>query len=496
MNPQSELERELLDLLDQLESDSHSSELRLKMRGLLMANSELRTYFIQHAHLVGGLRWMVQPVSVDTAGNIRPQTAPRLSQNPRALPLRFANYLFNVRWPVAFATLIVAVVSYGTFALVAWNLRPDRLPNQIPGSDGTVAVVSNSADVHWSPKMEPKGDQASIREGELLKIDSGLMQLELKRGVTLLVEGPAEWTIEGENHATLRSGKLLATVSNQAVGFTLDTPTTQIVDLGTEFGVEIAGGGTTEVQVFRGKVELFPNARDNPSQSAKQPIQLQAGSGIRIEPNGTNQPTLRHVATTPGRFTRQIPPNNAKRLRVSGALASSEWPTCEVRHLIDGSGMHGESHGAVATDTMWLTIPHKNKNAFVLFDLGRVCRLESMKVWNYNDHFSKLPFYESRGVKQADIYVSRTGEWDPLTRPDNWKLVVENREFSLADGTADYASPDKIALNNVETRFVAIVIDEQYQLRKDAPVPDDCVGLSEVQFFGERLVSPPNSTKK
>ena len=42
----------------------------------------------------------------------------------------------------------------------------------------------------------------------------------------------------------------------QAHGFAIGSPNLDLVDRGTEFGLQV-GGGKTEVHVFQGKVELY-----------------------------------------------------------------------------------------------------------------------------------------------------------------------------------------------------------------------------------------------
>ncbi|MCG8617652.1 MAG: FecR family protein, partial [Desulfobacterales bacterium] len=43
----------------------------------------------------------------------------------------------------------------------------------------------------------------------------------------------------------------------EAYRFTVNTPTAKVVDLGTEFGVEVAENGATRATVFDGKIELY-----------------------------------------------------------------------------------------------------------------------------------------------------------------------------------------------------------------------------------------------
>jgi hypothetical protein len=382
----------------------------------------------------------------------------------------------------------IAAVFYGVFVAVAWNLRPDKLPSRSAGGGDPVAVVRDTTNVQWSKNSASKIAESTILQDEPLQMDSGQVTLNLKRGVKLIIDGPAEWSIDGDNQATLRSGKLAAQVPPQAVGFTVQTPTSRIVDLGTEFDVEVSLSGTTEVQVIKGKVELYSDAKrgtDLSATAASQPISLSAGSAVRVEPaRAGGVPVVHKIVATPNRLEGPSGPAKSHPIRVHGTLASSEFPTWESKHLIDGSGMHGDRHDNVP-GTMWMTRYGRVKNEFVLFDLGRPYQLESMKVWNINDSRDRL--HISRGVKQANVYVSTSNKGNPLTDPDDWSLVAENHEFTVAPGTADYATPDVVLLGGVVARFAAIVIlDHLGPDPRGNPPSDFSVGLSEVQFFGSR----------
>jgi hypothetical protein len=70
----------------------------------------------------------------------------------------------------------------------------------------------------------------------------------------------------------------VAKVPQQAIGFSLDTPTARIVDLGTEFGV-IVGLSTTEVHVLQGEVETEVKSPTAP----QPPFRLKKGEALAVE---------------------------------------------------------------------------------------------------------------------------------------------------------------------------------------------------------------------
>ena len=179
------------------------------------------------------------------------------------------------------------------------------------------------------------------------------------------------------------------------------------------------------------------------------------------------------------------------KLFVRGARASSvhnvELYIRGPENLIHNNGLTGDRHYNLPERTMWHSRLGRVKNEFVIFDLGRSCRLDRMKVWNYNEATHRL--YLSRGVKEADVYLSFDGKGDPLSAPEAWSLAVRNFQFNPADGTEDYSTPDVVPLEGAAARYAAIVIHDH--LAPDPRFPHDpyeqCVGLSEVQFFGHPL---------
>ena len=401
--------------------------------------------------------------------------------------------------PALYYATLVALCFYGSFAIVAWNIRPGQLSSDVAGNSASVAVVRDAADVQWAKNTPSKLTESSILSGEPLKIDSGTIELELNTGTKLVVEGPADWSVDGRNSVSLRAGKLIARVPVNALGFTVQTPIAKIVDLGTEFGVETDDKGATEVQVFKGKVELRPSSKlENPKLFGAVTT-LTAGEARRVEVDDATKNVVVHkINSSPNRSAQQAKVSKSRPL-AAAAFASSEGARergRETNNLVNGSGLARGKHTNVADGTMWHAAYGKVKGEFVLFDLFRPCRIESMKVWNYNEgvhpNGDLIKLYEERGVAQADIYVSATGKGDPISQPREWQLVVENRKFALANGTPHYSSPDVIPLGNVEARSAAIVVDSRHHPERTSIY--DCVGLSEVQFFGERL--PPKESLK
>ena len=118
-----------------------------------------------------------------------------------------------------------------------------------------VAMLTRVVDAHWSPSTAPVRTGSALAPG-WLRLESGLAQVVFYSGARVVIEGPSELQLVSPAEAVCPTGRLLAEVPQPARGFRLKTRQLSVVDLGTSFGVD-AAGGQTAVHVFKGKVELF-----------------------------------------------------------------------------------------------------------------------------------------------------------------------------------------------------------------------------------------------
>lgn len=89
-------------------------------------------------------------------------------------------------------------------------------------------------------------------------LKEGYTELTLSNGVQLTLEAPVELNFENPDLIHLYKGNLVANVPEQAIGFTVLTPSSEIIDLGTEFAVGVSDSGASEVHVMQGEVKARP----------------------------------------------------------------------------------------------------------------------------------------------------------------------------------------------------------------------------------------------
>lgn len=116
------------------------------------------------------------------------------------------------------------------------------------------ATLRRSVDVRWAKSSN------SYREGDvlpagLLKFDEGVAEIDFFCGATLVVEGPASLDVESDWSVRVANGRLRANVPPAARGFVVKAAGSEIVDLGTEFALDV-GIENAHVEVIDGEVEL------------------------------------------------------------------------------------------------------------------------------------------------------------------------------------------------------------------------------------------------
>jgi len=114
------------------------------------------------------------------------------------------------------------------------------------------AVVSRIVDAQFADGITyQEGD--SLQPG-LLKLLSGAVQIDFFSGATMLMNEATDVNLISSWEAECARGKVTMHVPPPAIGFRLILPRMRVVDLGTEFGVEV-DGTESSLHVFDGEVE-------------------------------------------------------------------------------------------------------------------------------------------------------------------------------------------------------------------------------------------------
>ena len=107
---------------------------------------------------------------------------------------------------------------------------------------------------------------SEYRDGDVLpngrfQFEEGVAEIDFFCGATLIVEGPAALSIESDWVVEVESGRLRANVPPAARGFVVKAAGSEIVDLGTEFALDV-DSQNARVEVIDGEVEIRGGQHD------------------------------------------------------------------------------------------------------------------------------------------------------------------------------------------------------------------------------------------
>ncbi len=226
----------------------------------------------------------------------------------------------------------------GFLQVVGWHGVAEPMVAQGPAQalPPVVAKVEASLDCDWGGVVNHA--TPDLRQGQQIRFTSGLLEVCYRSGATVVLEGPARYTLADDNSGRLELGKLTAQVPAAAQGFVVATPTAEVTDLGTSFGVVVDEGGPALVQVFQGMVLL---AQRDASGAVAHSVYLEAGQAARVRPDD-QQPQLVDVATAP-RFARYVPRAEEQEAKLRPYAAAD--PDVVVLYHLDGDGLDASGHG-------------------------------------------------------------------------------------------------------------------------------------------------------
>jgi ferric-dicitrate binding protein FerR (iron transport regulator) len=182
-----------------------------------------------------------------------------------------SRWSFFTSWRnVAAAASILALAAAGIFQKF------------IPHSDRQLADLVESQGARWKSCSLPTEIGSRLSAG-VLRLSDGIARLRFAHGAEVTLEGPAELELVTPQICRLLQGSLVAHVPEPARGFTVLTPSAQVIDHGTDFGVSTDAAGHAQVQVMQGEVELR-------HASGTQPLRLNTREMAAITPTSVLAP--------------------------------------------------------------------------------------------------------------------------------------------------------------------------------------------------------------
>lgn len=311
---------------------------RAELMARLRTDAEFRRAFVEEIRMLGQLkavqstepRWLAlgdelgwgadEPaVEVPLEDRVLNRLADPPSPRPRA----------SWRWPVALAASVLLVAGVTLVALFRGK-GPTVQPSD---ALAYVAVLVKSDGAQWEAGGRPELTEGSPVPGGRLRLKSGRATLALFSGVVLSMEGPADLDLREVDRVYCHQGKVRARVPAGAEGFVMLAPGSAVVDLGTEFALNVADG-KVDLMLVEGKAEVSVlNAAGHTLRSelleGQKAVNVDAGAG-----------RIREVPLAPGSFT-PAPELLAPALRLSAAyrgavLKSNPWSYWRFEDLSGG----------------------------------------------------------------------------------------------------------------------------------------------------------------
>ncbi len=265
---------ELPALLDVLAEETISAEQFARLEALVASSPEAAWQYVQRMQMLAGLAKHFAPMPAASSLPDERPTFPGQKHGPRLLGIASLA-----------AALLVALLWW------QWPGATETPLADVELTDNSVAWLTRIVGAEWDPGQEPRRSGMPLPPGSL-RLKAGLAEIQFYCGATVILEGPADFELLTSDKARCTRGKLRASVPPQASGFTIDTPRFQLVDRGTEFGLQVGTTEPAEVHVFKGRVDLQGTAS-----GAGQ--KLMTGQALRMTEDGRATP----LASDATRFT-------------------------------------------------------------------------------------------------------------------------------------------------------------------------------------------------
>ncbi|MDP6545560.1 MAG: FecR domain-containing protein [Phycisphaerae bacterium] len=167
---------------------------------------------------------------------------------------------------IAAATLIV---SAGIWAFILLGGARDKEPSRAASDPGAAsrpnrggirqesgfAVITRAIRPEWADGFEAIVPGQPLTR-QWVKLQVGVVQIEFRSGARVTLEGPAQLRLDSESACFVQAGKLTVLAPPSAANFTVRSSSSEVIDLGTEFGLVVGESGDMDVHVLDGQVEV------------------------------------------------------------------------------------------------------------------------------------------------------------------------------------------------------------------------------------------------
>lgn len=442
--PSPEFEKLLANFVD----DRLTTEQSQRLAEIIQSDPEARALYLEHCRMHATLAW-----EHGVLGGFEFPDDETAENTTDSLLIEFPIWK---RW----SRPLTIAASFAFVALVLWTAVVPQVKRSLWNSSEVLGSVIRKS----GGQLSVENLNLTLEQGDTLRPGSyvfseGLTQFVLSNKVEVLVEAPAHFRIESPLMMELMQGRLSANVPPEGHGFTVITPNAEIVDFGTEFGVEVGSDQQSEVHVFEGEVEV------KTEEWSDEPVRLLGDQATRVDTEA-GQPI--GIPAEPERFVRSFD----EPLRYYFQLVRELKPVAYYRMaisddgttLLDRSGnhLHGRIHRGRMENPMFgpgrfgaaLRLEGPKKQAFAIVDDYPKADSHKLSVvaWVYAD---SRPRWASIAKNWS---MSELGQFHLGLRKDSGNLEVQLRDQNGGTVYVEEAEPLPIG----SWQQVAFVVDGEY----------------------------------
>jgi hypothetical protein len=122
-----------------------------------------------------------------------------------------------------------------------------------------IAVLQGTVNAQW----ETAPEKLELRRG-WMALQEGCAEIAFNQGAKVIIQAPSRFRLVSPGRMYLKTGTVTAHVPPEAMGFTVETPSSIFEDFGTDFGVIVDASSQSEVHVFNGEIAVASSMQKKP----------------------------------------------------------------------------------------------------------------------------------------------------------------------------------------------------------------------------------------